>query len=104
MKTETLQFLGILRKGGNLIIGKSVEPIIAKSALLLVAEDAGEAVRKSIVDKASYYHKRVVILGKKEEYGGALGYEEISTLAILHPKAAKKVLQLEEITPQKGEL
>ena len=55
MKEETLSFLGLLRKGGNLIIGKAVEGALKKSALIIVAADAGEAVKKSIVDKASYY-------------------------------------------------
>ena len=101
MKEETLSFLGLLRKGGNLIIGKAVEGALKKSALIIVAADAGEAVKKSIVDKASYYQKKVLLIGKKEELGNALGYPEISLLAILHPKAAKKVLLLEGLDRRK---
>ena len=104
MNEKTLAFLGILRKGGNLIIGKAAESAIEKASLVLVSEDAGEAVKKSFADKASYHHKRLVFIGSKEQLGQALGYQEISAVAILHPKAAKKVLQLEGITPQKGEL
>jgi len=104
MKEETLRFLGLLRKGGNLIIGKAVESAIPKASLIIIADDAGEAVAKSLEDKARHFHKRVCVRGKKTQLGEALGYPEISALAILHPKAAKKVLELEEIASQKGEL
>ena len=104
MKEETLRFLGLLRKGGNLIIGKAVESAVPKCSLIVIASDAGEAVAKAISDKAAHYHKRVYVASTKTQLGEALGYPELSAIAILHPKAAKKVLALEEIAPQKGEL
>lgn len=104
MKEETLRFFGLLRKGGNLIIGKAVESAIPKSSLIVIASDAGDAVTKSLQDKASHYHKRVIVASSKTQLGEALGYSELSAIAILHPKAAKKVLEIEEIAPQKGEL
>ena len=95
MKKETAQFLGLLRKGGNLIAGKAVEEAIPKASLILLANDVGEAVGKSLLDKAHHYGKRVLILDSKALLGQAIGMEEVSALAILHPKAAKKVLSIE---------
>lgn len=102
MKQETLSFLGLLRKGGNIVIGKAAIDAASKASLLLLAIDAGEAMKKALEDKAAHYHKKVLICCSKQQLGQALGYPSISMAAILHPKAAKKVLSLE--APQKGEL
>lgn len=99
MDKRTLSFLGLLRKGGNLVIGKGVEDAIPKCSLLIVAEDAGEAVKKALLDKAAFHHKIVLTNVSKETLGEALGFDSLSSVAIIHPKAAKKILQCEGLRP-----
>ena len=95
MKKETLSFLGLLRKGGNLILGKAVDSVIPKASLIILADDAGEAISKATLDKAAYYHKKVLRGVDGVTLGLALGYPSVSTVALKHANAAKKVLELE---------
>ena len=95
MTQESLSFLGLLRKGGNLIIGKAVDAIIPKSSLIILSDDAGEAERKAILDKAAYYHKNVIGGVDKATLGHALGYPSLSCVALTNLKAAKKILDHE---------
>lgn len=92
MTKQSLSFLGLLRKGGNLVIGKAVDGIIPKASLIILADDAGEAEKKAILDKASYYHKTVIGDVDKATLGHALGYPSLSCVALMQAKAAKKIL------------
>ena len=74
---RALSFLGILNRGGNLIIGMNVL-YAHKGALLIVAKDASEGSKKKLRDFASRLCIPLSETFSQEELGSALGYEKIS--------------------------
>ena len=77
-----------------------MDAIIPKSSLIILADDAGEAERKAILDKAAYYRKLVIGDVDKATLGHALGYPSLSCVALVNQKAAKKIL--DEESREKG--
>lgn len=93
---EALQFLGLLNRGGALRFGGNLEASLNKAALLVLAKDASENTKKAYVKQGL----PVLEAFSKEELGRALGFEEISAVAVLNRKAAKALLEKAE---KKGE-
>ena len=87
-------FLGILNRGGSLLIGDDLRLHLKKADLLLLANDAKEGTRKAYEDKAISSHLPLFYAGKKEELGHAIGYDEISAIGVKGKKAAMKIAAL----------
>ena len=87
-------FLGLLNRGGSLLIGDDLRLHLSRVDLLLLAIDAKEGTKKSYEEKAAHQKLSFHYVGTKQELGHAIGYEEISAIGIKGRKAADKVGQL----------
>ncbi|NJP36311.1 50S ribosomal protein L7ae [Bacillus luteus] len=99
MTQKQLNLLGLMQRAGRLTTGeelvvKSVQS--GKAAAVVLAEDAGDAVKKKVTDKCRYYNVPVVQAGSREDLGAAVGKEMRVTLAILDEGFAKAFLKLSE--------
>lgn len=89
--SRQLSFLGLLNKGGNLIIGEALD-CQRHLALLIVADDAGKDAQRRA---ESLINKLGPILMKgysKSQLGQALGKDEVSLVGISSKKAALALL------------
>ena len=72
MKPAVQQYLGLMRRSGNLTTGQELVLNLIRSKkarLVLLAEDIGESSRKRIIDKCHFYEIPVVVAGSKAEIG-----------------------------------
>lgn len=96
---KVLSLLGLAQRGRNLVSGEQqvLQAIRDGSAyLVLVADDASENSQKLFRDKSSYYDVPFFTIASKEEIGHALGKELRSSLAVVEPGFAKKIIALLE--------
>ena len=89
MKAE-LTFLGLLNRGGRILFGPSLEHSLGKVDLLLIATDAAHPERMEAKAKTANTITRKAYT--KAELGQALGYDELSFVAIRGKKEAKAFL------------
>lgn len=76
MKPAVQQYLGLMRRSGNLTTGQELVLNLIRSKkarLVLLAEDIGESSRKRIIDKCHFYEIPVVVAGLKAEISAAIG-------------------------------
>ena len=85
---EVLSFLGLLNKGGKLLIGEKIL-YARKGSFMLIANDSGLAARKKFLDKAESLRIAFSLDFDKGSLGSSLGYKEISAVLIKDGKAAK---------------
>ncbi len=85
---EVLSFLGLLNKGGKLLIGEKIL-YARKGAFMLIANDSGLAARKKFLDKAESLRIAFSLDFDKGSLGSALGYKELSAIMVMDNKAAK---------------
>ncbi|MFC4735646.1 L7Ae/L30e/S12e/Gadd45 family ribosomal protein [Bacillus daqingensis] len=96
---KQLNLLGLMQRAGKLTTGEElvVKAVQAKKASAVVlAEDAGDAVKKKITDKCRFYHVPIVQAGLREDLGAAVGKEMRVTLAIMDEGFAKAFLKLSD--------
>lgn len=81
-----LQRLGLVARGGNLVFGEALYPLIAKGSIYLVilASDASANSTKKVNDKCAFYHVPVLQTSTKSELGHAIGKGEVAALGITH--------------------
>lgn len=93
--------LSLCQKAGALVSGEfaTMEAIKAeKACLVLVAEDASENTKKRFQDKANYRGIPVMITGKGEELGRAIGKSTRTSIAITDKGFAESIRKkMEEI-------
>ena len=89
MKKE-LSFLGLLNRGGKIVFGPGLEHSLGKANLLLIASDASSPSKMQ--DKAVAAGIVTISTYTKAELGQALGYEELSFVAIRGKKECKAFL------------
>jgi ribosomal protein L7Ae-like RNA K-turn-binding protein len=54
MNPKVYGFLGLLNRGGKLLIGSSLLDHMERAKLILLAEDASSNTKKAALDKAKY--------------------------------------------------
>jgi ribosomal protein L7Ae-like RNA K-turn-binding protein len=86
--------LGLLNRGGKLLIGSSLLEAVGKAKLILLAEDASANTQKAALDKAHYRDIPVLMLPSKAALGQALGFDQISVVGVLDKAAAAHLQEL----------
>ncbi len=84
--------LGICSVSGNIVSGNEmVEDAIrrGKACLVIVCDDIGQSILKTISDKTEYYNVPLIRFGTKEELGKSIGKGPRSTVAITEKGLAK---------------
>lgn len=89
LNEKTWGFIGLLNRGGKLLIGSSLLAALPKAKLIILAEDSGETVKKTILDKAKHHHIEVLMTPSKECLGSCIGFDEISSIGVTDVRAAK---------------
>ncbi len=88
-----LGFLGILYRGGRLLIGSRIEPSLSKGKLLLVASDAVSGESARLKKKAAGRGIEIIELeNSKAELGSALARDEVSLALVLDTGAAARII------------
>lgn len=89
-----LNYLGLLKRGGNIIIGTdAVVREIQRGGvyLIILAEDLSERLALDIIEKARHNHIRLIKCWTKQDIGSALGRGDVGVVAITDKKAAAKI-------------
>ncbi len=100
---KVLGTLGLAMKSGNVASGESMtEQAIRKgmAKLVIVAEDASANTKKKFGNSCSFYHVPIVVFGKKELLGNAIGKQFRASLAVLDEGLASSIsknLDMEEM-------
>lgn len=92
MKSKALSFLGILNRGKATLIGPSLLKA-RKLSLVLLASDCSSNSEKEIRSVANKFGCPVLGGASKEELGKALGYDSVSGVGVILPKAAKALIE-----------
>ena len=96
MNSNTLGFLGLLRKAGKITIG--CEPVCdcvasGKTGLVLMAEDISHNTKKTVLRRCVSYPAHIYIIKcSKQELSYALGRQS-AVISVDDEKAASAVLQ-----------
>ncbi len=97
MKSKFLNFLGLARRSGNLILGGNLNENAVKRRnlkLLIIASDASSNTEKKFTDMCTYSSVPFITGAGKEEMGLSLGKGEISVIGVKDPNMAEKLKEL----------
>jgi ribosomal protein L7Ae-like RNA K-turn-binding protein len=97
MKDKFLQFLGIVKKSGNLIEGyNKCEEIIGKKKLflLIISNNCSDNTKEKFIRLCTYNSIPYVETYASEELGDAIGRTEINLLGILNKNMSDNLLAL----------
>ncbi len=94
---KILSLLGLAQNGGRISSGefmteKSVKE--GKAFLVIVAEDASDNTKKNFQDMCNFYHVPLVIVGRKEALGHAIGKQIRASIAVNDSGFAKSIQKL----------
>ena len=94
--SKVYSLLGLAMKSRHLSSGEfqTEEAVKKKKAkLVIVSEDASDNTKKMFQDKCTFYQIPIVIFGKKEDLGRAIGKDLRSSLAICDDGLATAVMR-----------
>ena len=94
-----LNFLGLVKRSGNLIEGYSKcdeQRNRVKLHLVIIAQEASNSTRKKFKNHCSEKNIYLIEDFSKEELGYSIGREEIKILAVTDNNMAKKLITLYE--------
>ena len=97
MESKLLNFLGLTRKSGNLILGANLVETAVKGSrinLIIVAVDASQNTKKKMFDLAGSKGIRIIEKLNKEDLGYALGKSEISVAGVTDARMAEVISDL----------
>lgn len=97
MINKLLNFIGLTRKSGNIIIGSNlVETALNKNKVrvIIVTKDASENTRDKIMSLAKRKNVKVINTLYKEDLGYALGKSEISVAGVTDARMAEVISDL----------
>jgi ribosomal protein L7Ae-like RNA K-turn-binding protein len=94
MNERSYGFLGLLNRGGKLLIGSSLLDHFDQAKLIIIADDASPNTKKAATDKASFRNLEVLSTPTKEELGQALGYDQIGVVGVTDIKASAHLKDL----------
>jgi len=97
-------YLGLARKGGNLVWGRDAVRDAVRSgraALIVLSADAGTALVRSMTGSGRAAEVPLLVYGTKEEMGRALGRHETAVVAVTDPGLAEAVRRSAGTAPRK---
>lgn len=86
--------IGLAKKAGKLALGEDgVKDAVrfGKAQLVIIAEDASENTKKSIINSSKYYGVKYYITATKEDLGHAVGKGISASVAVLDDGFAKNI-------------
>ncbi len=99
MDRKLTQILGLCQRAGKLASGETgcLNAIRDSSAeLIILAENASDNTKKRFSDSASFYNKKLVVVGDKFELGRAIGKDDRAVLCVIDSVFAKKIVEMIE--------
>lgn len=99
MNRKLTQILGLCQRAGKLASGETgcLNAIRDSSAqLIILAENASDNTKKRFSDSASFYNKKLVVVGDKFELGRAIGKDDRAVLCVIDSGFAKKIVEMIE--------
>ncbi|NLA78664.1 MAG: hypothetical protein GX845_03855 [Erysipelothrix sp.] len=100
MSRNFYQNLGILRRANLLLMGTKLHEAIAqrKVFLVVIAMDASQKSKKTILNKCKYYDCPIIFYGERQTLSKAIGKNDIVAIGILDQSFASKIYeQLKEV-------
>jgi ribosomal protein L7Ae-like RNA K-turn-binding protein len=97
MQDKFLQFLGLVKKSGNLVEGyNKCEELVKKNAisLLILSTDCSENTKEKFIKYCLNYSIPHIEYYSKDELGYPIGRPEISVIGIIERKMTEKLLSL----------
>lgn len=97
MDRKLTQILGLCQRAGKLASGETgcINAVRNSSAeLIIVAENASDNTKKRFSDSASFYNKKLIVIGDKFELGRAIGKDERAVLCVNDSGFAKKIIEI----------
>lgn len=91
--------VGFARRANKLTIGREATLRALRKgrlSLIILATDAGEAIKREIMKVSEKYSIRTVLLGFKRELGKIVGKESCSVLGLTDSRMAQGVIDFEQ--------
>lgn len=91
---KALSLVGIAKKAGRISVGESaVKDSIrfGKCGLVIIAGDASDNTKKSVINSCKYYGATYYEVGTKEEIGRAIGKGNTSSVSVNDEGLAKAI-------------
>ena len=91
-KEKTLNLLGLATRARKVIVGEGfvLKGIKEPNAIIFLASDAGENIKKKINDKANTYNKLVITDFDSDELSNAIGKENRKVVLVTDKGFIKK--------------
>jgi ribosomal protein L7Ae-like RNA K-turn-binding protein len=96
-KQKIFDFIGLLKRGRNIVSGEDTVERLTKSNkifMVIIAEDASHSTKKKFLDLCSHRDIPIVIWGTKEDIGKHIGCELRVALGITNKSAAIRLIDL----------
>lgn len=93
---KILSLFGLAARAGRIASGEFQTETAVKTGtaqLVVVATDASDNTKKLFCDKCAFYKIPVIVYGRKEELGHAIGKEFRASLAVLDAGFANAVMK-----------
>jgi len=90
-------YLGIAQRAGKIVSGENTlmsKGNFHKYTLLIIANDASQAVQKKFINKASNNNVKHLLFGNKENLGQAIGKSPRTVLALADRNISQKIIEL----------
>lgn len=90
-------YLGIAQRAGKIVSGENTlinKGNFQKYTLLIIANDASQAVKKKFINKAINNNIHYLLFGNKENLGKAIGKSPRTVLALTDRNLAQKIMEL----------
>ncbi|NTW71105.1 MAG: 50S ribosomal protein L7ae-like protein [Eubacteriaceae bacterium] len=107
LKNRFLNFVGICKKSGKIIIGDNLlEREINRGTikLILIAEDTSERISNKYVRLCNDKNVPVIIYTTKEELGKAAGRKLVALVGFTDNNQSSNLIKLYDNTKKQGEL
>lgn len=91
--------MGFAKRANKLTLGRRATVKALKKgkiALVILAKDAGEAIRREIVKLSEEANIKVFSLASKRDMGEAIGRESCSVLGLMDSRMAQGVMEIEQ--------
>ncbi|NCA96690.1 MAG: 50S ribosomal protein L7ae [Bacteroidia bacterium] len=87
-------YLGLANRAGKALVGEAITKmwIRKKIFLLLMADDSHSNTQAKLAQAAEIDHILVIRLANKAELGQALGFDEVSSVAIIDKGLARAII------------
>ncbi len=100
MDNKALRMMGLAKRAGKIVPGAPLtEKAIRgkKARLVIIAADAADNTKKSIINTSNYYKAQYRVCFTKEEISKAIGSSETAVLAVTDYNLAKVIAESIEV-------